>query len=149
MSQFPEMGQPGQPAPFATMPGYPQPRKSRWWLWLLLGIGGVGVAICCGCAGLTYFGLSAAGTAFEGPMLSKLNADPTVQEKLGTVTSAKWDMMASTKAVEKSKSQKPIFVFHVVGDKGSGDVHADQAVGEKMFENARLIIGEETFPLNF
>ena len=149
MSQFPDMGQPGSPASFATAPGFPPPRKSRWWLWLLIGMGGAGVIVCCGCAGLMYFGLSAAGNVMEGPMISKLNADATAQEKLGTVTSAKWDMMATGKATEAAKNGTTVMVFHVTGEKGSGDVHADQAVGEKMFENARLIMGGEEFPLGF
>ena len=92
-----------------------------------------------------WFGVSAAGGVLEGQMVSRLNHDDKAKEHLGTVTSAKWDMMASSKATQDHGGGTSVLVFHAAGDKGKGDVHTDQAPGEKMFQNARLILpsGEE------
>ena len=73
-------------------------------------------------------------------MVSRLNQDDKAQEHLGTVTSAKWDMMASSKATQDRGSGTSVLVFHAAGDKGKGDVNAEQAPGEKMFQNAVLIL---------
>jgi hypothetical protein len=106
---------------------------------VLLALGGFGALICCGCGGLTLFGFRAAGGVMDTQMVSRLNQDAVAQEHLGTVTSAKWDFMASTQATQKAGG-KNIFVFHAAGDKGKADVHAEQAPGEKLFQNAKLIL---------
>ena len=99
---------------------------------------------------MVWFGMSAAGGVLEGQMVSRLNGDDKAQEHLGTVTSAKWDMMASSKATQDKGTGASVLVFHAEGNKGKGDVHADQAPGEKMFQNARLILpGGDEVELGF
>lgn len=148
MSQFPNMNQPGQPNPFGggQSPYQQQPKSSMLWLWILLGVGGVGLLCCGGCGGLFYLGLNAAG----GEMVARLNADPVAQEHLGTVTSATMDVMAMGEESQRAGPGKSILVFNVVGDKGSGKVIAEQEPGAQQFKNARLRMptGEE-FPLGF
>jgi hypothetical protein len=146
MSQFPNMNQPGSaPNPFAaTTPGFPPPRRSSAWLWILVGAGGVAALVCCGCGGLMWFGLSAAGGVLDKQMVARLNDDAIAKEHLGTVTSAKWDMMASGEATQKGGG-KNVLLFHVQGSKGKGDVVVEQAPGAQMFQDAKLILpsGEE------
>ena len=151
MSQFPNMGQPGSaPNPFAASPAaYPPPPRSRVWLWVLLGIGGTGLFVCCGCAGLMWFGWTKAMGVVESQMVTKLNGDPVAKEHLGAVKSASFDVMASGEATQKAGG-KNLFVFHVQGEKGKADVHADQATDGQTFQNARLILPSgETIPLSF
>jgi hypothetical protein len=152
MSQFPPTGAPGSPPnPFAAAPGaYPPPRRSNTWLWILLGLGGIGVLGCCGCGGLMWFSVSAAGGILDKQMVSKLKDDAAAKEHLGEVISAKWDMMASGEATQKAGGGKNILVFHVKGSKANGDVHAEQAPGAEVFQNARLIMSDgQEIPLGF
>jgi len=148
MSQFPNMNQPaGQPNPFAggQSPYQQQPKSSLLWLWILLGVGGVGLLVCCGCGGLGMLGVSMAGSQ----MAARLNADPVVQEHLGTVTSATMDVMGTGEESQRAGGRN-VIVFDVVGDKGTGKVIADQAPAPEQFKNARLRLpsGEE-FQLGF
>ena len=146
MSQFPNMNQPGQPGHFsAGPPADQQPKSSNAWLWILLGVGGVGLLLCCGCGGLAMLGLNMAG----GEMVARLNADPVAQEHLGTIKSASFDVMGTGEESQRAGG-KNVIVFNVVGDKASGKVIADQAPGAEQFTNARLRMpsGEE-FQLGF
>jgi hypothetical protein len=142
MSQFDNLGQPtGAPNPFSTSPGgFPPPKKSNAWLYILLGVGGTLLLVCCGCGGLFMFGFSQVGK----PLMLQLNADPTSQQHLGTVTSAQLDFVASTKATEQAGGGGNIMVFNVKGDKGAGVVRAHQAPGGRL-NNATLVLstGEE------
>jgi hypothetical protein len=148
MSQFPNMNQPGQPNPFAGGPtAYQQPKKSMMWLWILLGVGGMGLVLCCGCGGVFfYLGLNMAGSE----MTARLNSDPAAQEHLGTVTSATLDFFASSEETQRAGGGTKFFVFDVVGDKGTGRVITEQSPGPQQFKNARLELpsGEEV-PLGF
>jgi hypothetical protein len=151
MSQFPNMNQPGQPNPFGGGPAaYQQPKSSSPWLWILVGLGGAGLLVCCGCGGFAYYGWTQAMGIVEGEMVRRLNQDPVVQENLGTVTSAKVDLMASGQKSQEAGPGKNVLVFHVVGDKGTGDVIAEQIPGQQAFTNARLVLpGGEEKPLGF
>jgi hypothetical protein len=141
MSQFDNLGQPGAPNPFSTSPVSPPPKKSNAWLWILLGVGGTLLLVCGCCGGLFMFGFSQVGR----PLMLQLNADPTSQQHLGTVTSAQLDFVASTKATEQAGGGGNIMVFNVKGDKGSGVVRAHQAPGGGTLNNATLVLpsGEE------
>ena len=144
MSQFPDPVT-GQPNPFAASPGsFPPPKKSNIWLWILLGAGGAGVLVCCGCGGLGYFGFSKAMNLVGDVMKQKLNEDATAQQHLGKVNSVTFDVMGSGEATQKAGG-KNVMLFHAVGEKSKGDVIADQAPGNQAFQNARLILpsGEE------
>jgi hypothetical protein len=126
MSQFSDMQPGGPPNPFASTPaGYPPPRRSRAWLWILLGAGGMGALVCCGCLGLFAVGWTQIGKGLQ----AQLNADPTAKEHLGTVNSATLDVVEMTKVAEKQKGGPPVMVFAVRGDKGSGMVHVEQEAG--------------------
>ena len=142
MSQFSGMPQENPPNPFASSPfdKPPPPRRSRVWLWILLGALGMGALVCCGCAGLMGF----AWTQVGAPLQAQLKADPKAQEHLGTVNSATLDMSGVMEAAKDAKpGEPPVMVFQVRGDKGSGVVHARQE-GQN-YRDAKLILptGEE------
>jgi hypothetical protein len=144
MSQFPNPGMPGsEPNPFAASPAGYQPKKSNTWLYILLGVGGVSLLACCGCVGLGYFGFNAGMGIVGAQLKNQLNSDPTAQQHLGTVSSVEVDIMASGE--EQQKRGEQVLLFHVVGDKGTGDVIAQQAPGQQTFSDAtlRLPSGEE------
>jgi hypothetical protein len=144
MSQFSDMHTGGPPNPFASTPaGYPPPRRSRAWLWILLGATGMGALVCCGCLGLFAVGWTQVGKGLQ----AQLNADPAAKEHLGTVSSATLDVSAMMEAAAKKGKDggQPDMVFDVRGDKGSGMVHAQQDPGGQTFRNATLVLptGEE------
>ena len=142
MSQFANFDQPGAaPSRFADpFSGGQPPRKSRAWLWILLGVGGVSLLACCGCLGLFALGWNEIGRQ----LTAQLNADPIAQQHLGTVSSASIDLAATGEAAKQvqGKNEQRI-VFQVKGDKGSGKVRARQGPGR--FDDATLILpsGEE------
>jgi hypothetical protein len=151
MSQFSDMSQPGtRHDPFAAgTPGFPPPKRSNLWLWILLGIGGVGALVCCGCGGLMWFGWSQATGVLETQLQAKLNEDDTAKQHLGTVHTTKLDLMASGEATQKAGGGKNMMRFHVEGDKGKGDVVAEQSPTQ-IFENAKLILpSNEEIDLGF
>jgi hypothetical protein len=149
MSQFPS-SEPagGKPNPFATSPpGYAQP-KSKTWLYVLLGGGGVLLLLCCGCGGMGYFFFNTGMNIVGQELVRQLNADPVAQEHLGTVSSATMDFMATGEATQKRGGN--VIVFHVTGDKGSGNVTAEQTPGQQSFQNAELSLPDgNTVKLGF
>ena len=89
-------------------------------------------------------------TRVLGTELTKqLNADNAAQQELGAVKSSSIDLIATAEATQKA--EKNVMVFHVVGDKASGEVHAEQANQPgKMFKNAKLILSDgKEVPLGF
>lgn len=152
MSQFPASDPAsGSSNPFASSPpGYPPPRKSNIWLWILLGAGGAAVLVCCGCAGFGWIGWNVGTGVLGTELVKQLNADAAAQQELGTVSSATLDLMATSKATQDADGRS-VMVFQVKGEKASGQVHAEQAGGkEKLFRNARLILpGGKEVPLGF
>jgi len=153
MSQFPPSEPAGGPAnPFAgPQPLYPQagyappPPRSRLWLWILLALGGVGVLICCGCAGFGWYGYRVGTGVLGTELVKQLNADATARQELGNVQSAQFDMVATSQNASKPPEKggrPPAMVFHVVGDKASGDVLAEQDQAGKglAFKNAVLVL---------
>jgi hypothetical protein len=78
-------------------------------------------------------------------LVTQLNADPVAKQELGNVQSAQFDMVATTQAASKPREQggkTAAMVFHVVGDKASGDVLAEQDQTGKgvAFKNAVLVL---------
>jgi hypothetical protein len=143
MSQFPSMDQPGStPNPFAAgPPGYPPPRKSSYlWLWILLGLGGVGALVCCGCAGFGLFAFTKGTQMFAENLKTKLNADPVAKEHLGTIDSVELDLMETAK-VAKDHPGRNIMLFRVKGSKASGNVIGDSPKpGQDSISNATLVL---------
>ncbi len=140
MSQFANFDSPGStPNPFAATPAFQQPPKwSNAWLWVLLGVGGTMLVVCCGCVGFFAFGFNLVGNQ----IVAQLNADQTAQQHLGTVQSASMDFAAIGE--ESKKAGENVIVFQVKGDKSSGKVRARQSPGGA-FQDATLILptGEE------
>jgi hypothetical protein len=140
MSQFANFDSPSsQPNPFAATPAYQQPpKRSNAWMWILLGVGGTTLVVCCGCVGLFALGLSQVGNQIE----AQLNADPTAQQHLGTVQSSSIDWAAI--GPETERAGESVMVWQVKGDKGTGKVRARQSPGGT-FQDATLILpsGEE------
>jgi hypothetical protein len=150
MSQFPNMNQPGQPNPFAAGPAaYQQPKSSNAWLWILLGVGGAGLLVCCGCGGFGYYAMNQGFTMMQTALKDQLNTNPVAQQHLGPITSVTFDFGASiTESQERGGDE--VFVFHVVGANGSGDVIGNQPPpGGQMITNAVLEINGETHQLGF
>jgi hypothetical protein len=128
MSQFPNMNQPaGQPNPFAASAStYQQPpKKSNVWLYILLGVGGAGLLVCCGCGGFGYMMMGEGFKVFEQNLQAQLSASPAAQEHLGEIQSVKMNFMEGVARTEKRGGQQTM-VFNVVGSKGSAEVYGDQ-----------------------
>jgi hypothetical protein len=149
MSQFANFDSPSsKPNPFAATPAFQQPpKRSNAWLWILLGVGGTMLVVCCGCVGLFALGYSQMGK----PLMAQLNADPTAQQHLGTVTKAEFDFVASTQATEKAKGAGGgnVMVFNVEGDKGKGVVQAKQAPAGTLHDAVLVLPSGEQVDLGF
>jgi hypothetical protein len=151
MSQFSDMHQQGPPNPFASTPlNYPPPRRSSGWLWILVGIGGLGIAACCGCAGLGWFAASTGFNMMAEELKTKLESDPVAQEHLGTIENVEMDFLASIKESEKRGGDQ-VFLFHVEGSKTSADVVGKQPTGgTQIVRDAKLVLpGGEEMDLSF
>jgi hypothetical protein len=152
MSQFPNYNQPGTPPnPFAAGPAaYQPPKSSNAWLWILLGVGGAGLLVCCGCGGFGYFAMNKGFEVMQQDLQTRLSTDPVAQQHLGQIESVTFDFGASiTESQERGGDQ--VFVFHVKGSNGSGDVIGNQPPqGGQTIRNPKLILpsGEEV-PLSF
>lgn len=129
----------------------PPPKKSNTWLWILLGVGGVLILGCCGCAGLMYFGgqqaMNAGMSVIATQLRPKLAEDPVVQQHIGEIQSLEGDFGASIQESNASGSQGEL-VFNIKGTKGEGVIIGKPANGNASLENGRLRLksGEE-FPL--
>lgn len=139
------------PNPYAAQMGTPPPKRSLLWLWILLGVAGVLVLICCGCMGLAYFG---GGKAMNATMdlvgreiRPSLEADPVIQEHIGEIQSLSGDFGATIQESQKSGNQGEM-VFNIRGTKGEGVVIGKPDQEAKRLEDGRLRMstGEE-FPL--
>ena len=148
-SQFPAPGQPGQPGfgnPYSDYAQLvPPPKKSKTWLWILLIVGGLALAVCLACGGLIYVTFTEGVEVFEQELIARLNSDPAAQKHLGTVQSVKFDLLASTKETNENDGDQ-VFLFHVKGSQGSADlVGVPDHSGTQGITDARLILpsGEE------
>jgi predicted dehydrogenase len=120
------------------------PKKSRLWLWLLLGGGGVLALMCCGCFGLMLFGFN----VIEEELTTQLRKDPVVQERIGEVESVEFDFMKSIDETQKEGGDDEALVFEIKGSKGSGTVIGRTETGPDGAERMtggilRLPSGEE------
>jgi hypothetical protein len=151
-SQFSGFGQPGQgnfpPGnlnPYSDVPLGPPPKKSKTWLWILLGGGLVALVALIACGGIIYFSFSEGLAIFEQDLMARLNASPTAQKHLGTIESVEFDLLASTKATNKNDGEQ-VFLFHVQGTQGKADLIGtpDQS-GTTGITDAKLVLpsGEE------
>jgi hypothetical protein len=123
----------------------PPKRGSFLWLWILLGAGAAVVVVCLGCAGIFYTGFNRNMAVMQDDLKSRLASDPVAQDRLGQVSKVELDFMASVQASEGQSEKR--MVFHVTGDKGSGDVIGtlQSDSGRETIHNCQLILssGEE------
>lgn len=121
-------------------PQQPPPKKSKAWLWILVGVGLAGVLglVCCGGLGLWGFSL---GTQVLGDELKKAvagNAD--VQQHLGDVESVSMNIMATGEEGPKRPGRQ-VLVFDAKGSTGSGKFIVEQSRNPQpgdMFEKIDL-----------
>ena len=100
----------------------PAPRKSNTWLWILLGVGGVILVGCCGCAGIAWWGMGAGMGMVAQQIRPSLDADPVVQEHIGEIEEFDWNLMATGEASEKKTGGEDVIVWDVKGSKGAGQI---------------------------
>lgn len=130
--------------------GSPPKRGSFLWLWILLGAGAAVVVVCLGCAGIFYTGFNRNMAVMQDELKSRLAGDPVAQERLGQVSKVELDFMASVQASEGEVEKR--MVFHVTGDKGSGDVVGtlQSDSGHETVHNCQLILSSgEQVDLSF
>ena len=93
-------------------------RKSRWWVWVLVIVALVILAI----GGVTWYGTS----MVKSEVKKALNENPTAVESLGEIEKVEMDLRASGK-VEGGNAM----VFKVTGSKASGKVTTDLGSAKK------------------
>ncbi|QDU31957.1 hypothetical protein ETAA8_71190 [Anatilimnocola aggregata] len=135
-------------APASTQPV--APKKSNVLLYVLLGIGGVALLVCCSCGGIGYFGFNQALGMVAQQIKPQLQTDPVIQEHIGTIDTLSMNMTKSVSEAEQNKKQG-FLVFDIKGEKGSGIVMG--RVDQTNPQQARLAEGElrmadgQSFPL--
>ncbi len=146
MSFDPQSGQ----NPYAPASGMqPPPKKSSYlWLYILLGVLGFFALGCCGCVGLGIWGFNKAQDELGKIMLAQAGQNPVVQEKLGDISSARMNLVASAQEAEENKGEPGILVFDVQGSKASGQLIVQQDGPEKLKFRELRISGGETINLD-
>ena len=118
---------------------YQPPRQSRSWLWILLGVGGLLLAlpvscICCGGA-IMHLGFE----MVEAEIVDDLNTDPIIQQHMGHVESAEmhfWDsLMEDIK--DPNEDEDSWYVFDIKGAKGKGRVIGKSITNDDDVEELR------------
>jgi hypothetical protein len=133
----------GNPNPYAGSfgPQQPPPKKSNAWLWIL-GIGGIGSLLVCGCCGgFGYFAFSQGMSMFAEAAKSEAAGNPAVVEHIGDITSVNSNFIKSTQETEKRGPGTNYLVFEVEGTKGSGELIGAQARSPQpgaMFDSLEL-----------
>lgn len=133
------------PNPYAPSTQPAAPKKSNVLLYVLLGVGGVLLLGCCGCAGFSYFAFNAGTKQIATSVRPQLQADPAIQQHIGNLNSVEVDIGAVMTEVQKNpqRHQGRNMAVRVKGDKGEGVVlgRFDQtAPGEGRMANAELIL---------
>lgn len=141
----PTGGNPYQPGmssgggPLQPQPRRPQKAKLTW-LWVLLGVGGVGIVSVCGCciASAVFFqgeDAKLVQTAFEN--------DPMVIEHIGENATVTYNFGESM-AIE----DVDIFIYDISGPKGIGKIRVKYVDGwAEEYEWAKLDVGGSTYLL--
>ena len=114
---------PNSPNPYAASSTQPTtPKKSNTLMYVLLGVGGILLLSCAGCIGLMYFGANAAFKMVGTKVKPQLQADPVVQQHIGTLSKVDLSIPAFVTEFEKNKSKHSgrDICFKVEGDKGKG-----------------------------
>jgi hypothetical protein len=94
----------------------PPPRSGGGllWLWILLGVGGGMLLLCCGCCGvLGFIGMNQE----EQEIQAKLAGNPVIAEHIGEITSINRDWSKSI-----DEEDVDTWYFRLVGTLGEGDL---------------------------
>lgn len=135
------------PNPYAASSTQPTvPKKSNTLTYILLGVGGILLVSCLGCGGLVYF-LGSVGGKFVGKQVqAQLQADPVVQQHIGTISES--SMSITEAAVELGKNaqrhQGRDIGIKIKGDKGEGLVMC--RLDQSNPQNPRVLNGELVLP---
>jgi hypothetical protein len=133
----------GQQQPYlpSGVPPYdPQPNKSSgWWLWVLLGVGGL-LFLCCGggVIGVGVFGMN----IVAADVKEQVRDNPKLREHIGEIQTFTFDWVASA-----AKDDGETFVYNVKGDKGSGTLTVKQVQDDdwnEVVEEASLRLPDGT-----
>jgi hypothetical protein len=121
---------PANPSPYASSapdPYGPPPRKSSLlWLWILLGVGGVALLLCCGgVVGIAALGLN----VMSAEVADQVRDVPAFREHIGELESLDVDFVASS-----AKGDDETFVYNAKGDKGTGVLTVKQTEDEEWNE---------------
>lgn len=141
MSTWPPSGNQPQPyaSPGAFQPYSQPPPSSNWWLWILLGLGGLTAVCCCGGGiGIVNFGMDIVAEEVAG----LLRDNPKFREHIGELQDMSVDWPASIAADDDDT-----FVYSVKGDKGSGKItvkHVTNDDGEEEILEASLRLSDGT-----
>ena len=145
---------PGSSNPYAGVGGYgqaPPPKKSNALLWILGGVGGVGILICAGCCGVTYFAFNTGMNMIAEQTKGEVQGHPAIQEHIGTIESVSSDFTAGIQESQKKGDTggESHLVIHVKGSKGSGDIIGKMPQGgaQRMSEKVLRLPDGKEFPL--
>jgi hypothetical protein len=137
-----------QPNPYAPASSTPPvaPKKSNTLLYVLLGVGGILLVSCLGCAGLLYVVGSKGMGMVAAQVKPQLQADPVVQEHIGTISEATLSIQDATVELQKNAERHKgrNFGFKLKGDKGSGLVMG--RLDQSNPQNARIVDAELVLP---
>ena len=111
-------------------------KKSNVLLWVLGGCGVLALLAVLAFGGALWFGMG----QFKDLAIEELNAYPAVQEHLGTIESADFDL----EGIERAEGQA--MVFEVQGTQGSATIEArfDSSGADRVFSGGTLILPDGT-----
>lgn len=102
--------------PFAS----PPPKPSRFWLWLLGGLGCAGVLLLLCCGGMTWFGYSFGTQVLAEALKQEVAGNAVVEEHLGEIRQIKANLMESGSEKRARNSSGNVIVMDAEGAKGNG-----------------------------
>jgi hypothetical protein len=126
-----DQGGPAAPIMYAEGPysQQPAPKPSRFWIWLVVGLG-VGGLLCAGCCGgLTWFGFSAGTQALAQALRQEIAGNADVQEHLGEINSVKMNIMETANEQKTREGANNLMVFDAEGTKGNGKFITETPAG--------------------
>ena len=107
----------------------PQRKPSRWWLWLLGGLGCSGVLLLLCCGGLTYFGVSKGLGALADMVKNEVADNDDVKENLGELTSVTMNLMGTSNEQKARGNSSNLIVFDAEGTEGKGQFVVETSQG--------------------
>jgi hypothetical protein len=125
------------------MYGSPPPQKSsKVWLWLLLGLGGLGLAglVCCGAVGI--WGMNAFNGVMTQAMQDELGDNAVIQQHIGQIQAVSFNLGETQKLQQGGGGQEGAAVMDIRGDKGSGQLIILQRQGQEPSMELKLPSGE-------